>query len=52
MIELSNIIGFIGLAGLLIGLEWFLYSGKRRTLMVIPVAIVFSAIINLAIYYY
>jgi len=46
MIELSNIIEFIGFTIVLVLLEWWIYNGKRA-LMVIPVAMFFSAIITL-----
>jgi len=47
MIELSNIIGFIGLTALLVGLEWFVYKDGKRTLMVVPIAMVFSGVLTL-----
>jgi len=46
MIELSNIIGFVGFTIVLVLLEWYIYN-KSRALRVIPIAMFFSAIINL-----
>jgi len=47
MIELSNIIGFIGTTVVLVLLEWWLYGDKKRALKLIPMAMLFSAILHI-----